>query len=344
MTLVEQTAPRATKEDSFRWTPRERATRLLGLITTYVSMWKTYVDVTPKQLSDRFGKESTEFRSFLNDTHTEYDRSIGYRLTYHLRNALLHTGTLPLTYAARLGDNGESIVQVLLDRDRLLNSYDWKSVIREDIGAQDARIDLMPILSDGWHSLSTIEENRSRREITEIADDAQWLHDFLNDRGIRTDEIALLSECITESTNRLSFDWNPLPTPSILSAIFTHDGGDTMATIRERWHEVRYGSRTALPEAEPLSSFEPERTEADRLYGDAARLLSLWETEGTEAASDAAVNLVNQGADAAYLLVTQFINISTLTSHLYELVTGNPVGDLLNHIQARGSAAGNGVR
>ena len=119
-----------------------------------------------------------------------------------------------------------------------------------------------------------------------------------------------------------------------MSAIFTPNEGDKISAIRKEWHDVRYGGAPIWPEAELLEFMNPADADADRLYGDAARILEIWEASGPEAAAEATVSIVNRGADEAYKLVTQFINVSAFTSRLYELVTGTSVGELLRTIQA----------
>lgn len=133
-----------------------------GLVTTcvvnYLTAARLYLDAASHTLSQNFGVDSRERARFLRATHDAFDSSVGYRFTYHMRNAVLHTGSMPLTTSISLTDDGKTRARLLSDRDSLLSGYNkWHSLVRTDLEAGPSSVDILALLHEGWGSLLEVE-------------------------------------------------------------------------------------------------------------------------------------------------------------------------------------------
>jgi len=99
-------------------------------ILNYLSAVRTFLDYSKFNLIKRCGKNSEKVTRFNEACHEAYDSSFAYRFVYELRNCAQHC-TLPLKLELiskevnRLSNEIQNSLITMLDRDELLNSYDW---------------------------------------------------------------------------------------------------------------------------------------------------------------------------------------------------------------------------
>jgi hypothetical protein len=113
---------------------------------------RRFGDRTAHALSERYGKGSSEYRTFKEALSYEFDNMFPYRFAYHLRNYSDHRGSAPLRIneEARLGPDGtvRRVFQVLINRQTLLEGHSWHSLVRLDLERNSGDI-LLEAIADG---------------------------------------------------------------------------------------------------------------------------------------------------------------------------------------------------
>lgn len=101
--------------------------KLLNFEATFRSVldhWETHIKRTYG------GKESNEAKAFKQATGKEYDEHFSYRFIYELRNYTLHCDVPISRASAKLHPNGTKTVEVIIKRDKLLETYDWPKKVK----------------------------------------------------------------------------------------------------------------------------------------------------------------------------------------------------------------------
>ena len=150
--------------------PKEFTARILSALSNYLSSGRMYTDSMSDILSARYGKESTAYTGFKADLASLFEENPGYRFTYHLRNALQHVGSLPLSLRYTRSDSADERVRIVADRDQLLDAYDWHKRVRADLLSGPADVELLPLLRTGYAGYVWLERRRVRRCYQEIRD------------------------------------------------------------------------------------------------------------------------------------------------------------------------------
>jgi hypothetical protein len=98
---------------------------------------RRFADRTGHALSQRYGKDSQEYRTLKEGLSYEFDNAFSYRFAWHLRNYSDHVGSAPfrVSQEADLSTNGgvEQSLQILIDARTLLEGYAWHSQVRSDL-------------------------------------------------------------------------------------------------------------------------------------------------------------------------------------------------------------------
>jgi hypothetical protein len=101
--------------------------RLLNFVATFRSVldhWETYLKRTYG------GKDSGEVKEFKLATGKEYDQYFSYRFIYELRNYTLHCDMPISRVSAKLHPDDSKEIEVILNRDKLLETYDWPKKVK----------------------------------------------------------------------------------------------------------------------------------------------------------------------------------------------------------------------
>ncbi len=113
----------------------------------WLSSSRLFLDHSRRLLSQTFGRESAEFHRFEAATNWCYDNSISYRFVDQLRNAFQHAGVPPISINGTLDESdGKTVLRLIARRDQLLDYYQWKRVVREDLSRLDEDIDVYELL------------------------------------------------------------------------------------------------------------------------------------------------------------------------------------------------------
>lgn len=109
--------------------------------------FKKFLDNWETDLNRKYGKDSTEFKSFKTAQAKQFDNHMEYRIMYRLRNYDQHCGNIISNITVRLDENGNKVYIILTNRDTLLNNFkEWKEPEIDYLKTQDEHIDLLPYI------------------------------------------------------------------------------------------------------------------------------------------------------------------------------------------------------
>ena len=180
-----QTDPHLSQEHFMR--------RLLSTLANYLSSGRMYSDATLDVLATNHGKDSKTFAAFKLDLATVFDSNSGYRFTYHLRNALQHMGTLPLSLRSTTSDDLDERVQLLANRDALLRGYRWHRKVRADLASGPPQVQLLPLMRQGYQGYVWLERERVRRDLGAAQQQARMLCEAVAACSTAPDEALILA-------------------------------------------------------------------------------------------------------------------------------------------------------
>ena len=121
---------------------RELNTRL----SNYLRAIRSFVDHSDKALSDRYGADSDERRTFRRATNEVYDKSFSYRMLEQARNYTQHVGEAieHISYGWRALDpetrSSEPYLDIEFARDKFLEWKKLKASFRKELAEQPERI------------------------------------------------------------------------------------------------------------------------------------------------------------------------------------------------------------
>ncbi len=129
-------------------------------LSNYLRAIRSFVDHSDKALSDRYGKESKQRKSFTRATNEVYDKSFSYRLLEQARNYTQHVGEAigHISYGWRALDpetrTSEPYLDVEFERDDFLEWKKLKASFRPELAQQPQRI---PVTTHVQHVTGCIE-------------------------------------------------------------------------------------------------------------------------------------------------------------------------------------------
>ena len=122
------------------------AEKISILFTTYLSLFKKFLDNWETELKRKYGKSSSQVKLFKEFTGYEYDNYMEYRIFYRLRNYDQHCGNLISKITKEIDEDETISVHILMNRDELLNNFgDWKKEEKDYLNAQNNTINIMPL-------------------------------------------------------------------------------------------------------------------------------------------------------------------------------------------------------
>jgi len=126
--------------------------RILNLL----SAGRSYLDQAPQRIEDFMGSESAALKAFRDETHTQYDSSLGYRVMECLRNYVQHRG-LPvgkLSVPCWVDQNApehrlRTTITPYLMVSRLEEDGGFKKIVLDELRAMpNDDLDLKPFIRD----------------------------------------------------------------------------------------------------------------------------------------------------------------------------------------------------
>ncbi|MCU4797361.1 hypothetical protein OB971_20075 [Bacillus cereus] len=94
-------------------------------ILKYLASFKSFLDHWETHINRLYGKKSAEFGAFKKATAVEFDGHFSYRFIYELRNYTLHCDMPVSNVASKIDEHDNHIVDIMINRDRLLKTYKW---------------------------------------------------------------------------------------------------------------------------------------------------------------------------------------------------------------------------
>ncbi|MGW7160717.1 hypothetical protein [Paenibacillus taichungensis] len=99
-------------------------------ILNYLTSFRSFLDHWDTHLKRVYGEESEFYQKFKEGTAVEYDTYFSYRFIYELRNYTLHIDMPLSSLAGKLNDNDTISVEIMVNRDKLLNTYKWPKKVK----------------------------------------------------------------------------------------------------------------------------------------------------------------------------------------------------------------------
>ncbi|WP_280166472.1 hypothetical protein [Priestia aryabhattai] len=110
------------------------------LLLNFLSISRTFIDHSSRKIKKDYGADSKQDKRFGEALSNKYDNSFAYRFFYKLRNYSQHCGMPFGIVSERFVKNkfNQELpkIEILFDRDSLLNQYDSWSVVKQDLLAK----------------------------------------------------------------------------------------------------------------------------------------------------------------------------------------------------------------
>lgn len=125
-----------------------------------LSSFKAMIEHLETRIKRNFGKDSIECKKLKEILSREYDEEFSYAFSYKLRNYIQHCGMPKFIFNINQNmndpNNMELSLEIDLDRDNLLASFDAWTTVKSRLMSIDKEISLLTILNDLMYSLVNI--------------------------------------------------------------------------------------------------------------------------------------------------------------------------------------------
>jgi hypothetical protein len=154
-------------------------------MSNFLSAVRSFLDQTKRILTEEFGKDSEQVKAFEEATHCEYDRSFSYRLLDQLRNYSQHAGAVVGHVSLRseaidpVAQTSVHVLEISVDRDKLVAWRKLKASVREELKQQPDRIPLMPHVEALVPSLERVYVAATAQRIPTLVQQAAFVNNFL---------------------------------------------------------------------------------------------------------------------------------------------------------------------
>ncbi|MBN1458871.1 MAG: hypothetical protein JXA57_04995 [Armatimonadetes bacterium] len=288
---------------------------VLSALSNYLSSGRMYTDSVKDILSTSYGKSSASYAGFTQDLESLFDRSAGYRFTYHLRNALQHVGSLPLSITESDSASLEDTVGIVSNRDRLLAAYDWHARVRSDLLSGPEVVGLLPLLREGYAGYVWLERRRVRRCLEELRHQVLELNEIvhnLREEGRQLLLLALHRPANSTPERQMTFEVMVLPSLLTLEAVARgYETGDFDQVLPRGYERPVPGSRRAAANG--------------ALLGPALDLLDTQYTGGQTAAAQEIARTIDRGPQATTNLISSLVSLNMITLSQVEMAIGQSV-------------------
>ncbi|TCZ79389.1 hypothetical protein E0485_05875 [Paenibacillus albiflavus] len=99
-------------------------------ILNYLAAFRAFLDHWDTHLKRSYGEESVSYQKFKEGTAVEFDAYFSYRFIYELRNYTLHLDMPLSSLTGKIDDNDNISVEIMVNRDKLLNTYKWPKKVK----------------------------------------------------------------------------------------------------------------------------------------------------------------------------------------------------------------------
>lgn len=125
-------------------------------ILKYLASFKSFLDHWETYINRLYGKDSKELKDFKKATAIEFDGYFSYRFIYELRNYTLHCDMPVSKVVSKLDENDNHIINISIDRDRLLTTYKWPKKV--GLESMKESFDIRPLMEESLKCLERIQK------------------------------------------------------------------------------------------------------------------------------------------------------------------------------------------
>lgn len=293
----------------------EFAGSILSALSNYLSAGRMYTDSMLDILSASYGKDSAVYAEFTSDLASLFDDNAGYRFTYHLRNALQHVGSLPLSITESVSACPDERVRIVVDRDRLLAAYRWHKKVRFDLLSGPEVVGLLPLLREGYAGYVWLERRRVRRCLEELRNQVVELNEIVHDLAEDGSSLVLMAaRKLSDPTpgRQMTMSQKAFPNSRFLEAVIQgYETGDFDPVLPLGYERPQPGSRGDVVQGVRL--------------GPALDLLDAQYSGGPAAAGQEIARNIGRGPQASANLIFSLLNLSMITLSQVGMAIGQSV-------------------
>lgn len=157
LSTMQRIKPASERPRSYAPTPEQLRDRVTFVLANYLNSCRLYVD----NITNHYSHDSrgAQFKKLLSDV---YDSNSSYRIAYHLRNAYIHTSSIPISIVREAVGDHDASTKIQLNSEKLLNcGFNWKAKVRHDIQELPGDIDVFEILDESFKCHVHIEQERN---------------------------------------------------------------------------------------------------------------------------------------------------------------------------------------
>ena len=286
---------------------------VMGQIVNWLTSFRLFLDHAETNLKRRYGGESDQVRQFEEQTALAFDGDLGYRFISKFRNYVQHCGS-PLSSITvgsipmREGLPPQTKASFRLNRDRLIETFDWGAKVGRDLRDTDELFELEPLATSAMERLRDID--RLLLDIA-IAEGARTISDVREALGLLPDDVEGVP-------NLFRFTLNDETTIASLSpSPFLERQGvsDYEMVASGRRSPADLHSATTKPD---LPQFDPKTVrEIFRRDSRAVQAMSAWQVEGGSTSGfQAIVNGMIAEDGEIEPLVTGMFKMSAVLLHM----------------------------
>jgi hypothetical protein len=152
-------------------------------LISWLSSTRRFLASAQTDVKQRYGRRSAEWSRVEAARQKEYVNNPSYRFTYKLRDYSDHCGQPPgrLHFSQRYDENDqpESVLQFLLDRDRLLQDYNRWEIVKKDLKRWPPEIEIGPHIQSTMGSLDNIMQELLKIEIPSMIAEAKFIQQLV---------------------------------------------------------------------------------------------------------------------------------------------------------------------
>jgi hypothetical protein len=193
--------------------PEHAAMALARAVINWLTSFRLFLDHTSTDINRRFGEDSDELNAYEGATHEAYDRSAAYRLISRFRNYVQHCG-MPFS-SVRGGildeETRSTYIEFVMDRNELLEGFDWNQREREDLGNQPEEMDVIALIDETMRELRTISRTVLNIDVDHAIQNVEILEEALERIAPGDDEAPMLITREESSPDDLSMSNMTLP-------------------------------------------------------------------------------------------------------------------------------------